>query len=108
MAKQRGIASDGDRVGGVCLELDRVGPGLLRDANELLGLFESLVVVGRNFGDDVSGPARADGPSLNGKLRGHDTFLGLATRASPRRVTTICGAWSGEGGSACATPGRTM
>src|SRR5580704_6015582 len=108
VTKERRVASDGDRIGGVRLQLHRVGPGVFRNSNELFRFFEPLVVVGRDFGNDVRRLPRADGPPLNRKRRGHDTFLALATRASPRRVTTILGAWSGDGGSTCATSGRTI
>ena len=56
--ERRRIAVDGDRVGGVGLELDRVGAGGVGAVDELDRGLEALPVVGRDLGDDVDRAGR--------------------------------------------------
>ncbi len=54
------VRIDRQRVGGVGLELDRVGARLGRRVNDLLRALDVAAVVGRHLGDQVGRPVGAD------------------------------------------------
>jgi len=55
------IASEGDGVGPIGLQLDRTGPGLLGGGHDGQCTLQVAVVVGRQLGDHKGSLCRADG-----------------------------------------------
>ncbi len=64
--EHRVVVVDGQGVGGIGLQLDRVGAGRLRRLDQRQGAAEIAVVVAGDLGDDVRRMAGSDRPAGNG------------------------------------------
>ena len=59
------IGIEGDGVGGVGLQLDRIGTAGLGRADDVQRVLQLAVVVGRHFGNDIRGGAKANLGAVN-------------------------------------------
>ncbi len=79
-AELRSIVVDGDRVGGVGLDLDRVGAGLLRRVDDGQGALKLPQMVGGHLRDDVRRLAGADLAAGDGDVGDHGCLNGVGSR----------------------------
>lgn len=63
--KLRGIAVQGDGIGAIGLQFDRIGTRGFGGINNLERGFKLAIVIGRQLGDEVGRVVRADGASGN-------------------------------------------
>ena len=73
--------ADGDGVGGVSLQLDRVRAGVFGGLNDLYRLLEILIVIGGELGDHIDRAARTDAALANVELRSSSRMTSETARA---------------------------
>ena len=72
--KFRGAAVQRYRVGGVGLQLHRVRAAAFRLLDDFNGVFNTAVVIGRHFGNDVRRVIRANLPAVNADVCVHKSI----------------------------------